>query len=198
VRVTQVRFLVRFSNKGHAPADVRALSSRAFEAVKAFNGDVGNVRVSSYAIELDLLLDSKPELQDAVHALEAKLGPLLTLRELDKVGSQLEVGKEIRQGIELFNSERYWESHEAWEYAWRKASGAEKDVLQGIILVAAALVHLQKNEGQVALSIIERAYNKLAGKAPEYMGIDIEVLRSELSQMISAGNPQFVKIKTRG
>ena len=193
-----MRFLVRFSNKGHTPSDVRALSSRAFEAVKGFNGDVGNVRVSSYAIELDLLLDSKQELQDAVHALEAKLGPLLTLRELDIVGTQLEVGKEIRQGIDLFNSERYWESHEAWEYAWRKASGAEKEVLQGIILVAAAFVHLQKNEGEVALSIIDRAYNKLAGKTSECVGIDIEGLRNELTEMISGCNAKFVKIKASG
>jgi hypothetical protein len=166
--------------------------------VKPFHGDVGNVRVSSYAIELDLLLDSKSKLQDAVHALEGKLGPLLTLRELDMLGPQLEADEVVRQGIELFNSERYWESHEALEYAWRKASGSEKEVLQGVILVATALVHLQRDEDKVALSIIERAYSKLVEKDPEYVGIDIENLRNELSRMLSAGNPWFVKIKTRG
>jgi len=193
-----MRFLVRFSNEGHAPTDVRPLSSRAFETVKPFHGDVGNVRVSSYAIELDLLLDSKSKLQDAVHALEGKLGPLLTLRELDMLGPQLEADEVVRQGIELFNSERYWESHEALEYAWRKAPGSEKEVLQGVILVAAALVHLQRDEDKIALSIIERAYSKLAEKDPEYVGIDIENLRNELSRMLSACNPWFVKIKTRG
>ena len=143
-----MRFLVRFSNEGHTSGEVRALSSRAYDAVKPFGGDVGNLRVSSYAVELDLLITSKSKLQDAVHALESRLGRLLTMRELDVVGPQLEVKEEIRQGVELFNSERYWESHEALEYAWRKASGPEKEVLQGIILVAAALVHLQKNEDE--------------------------------------------------
>ena len=168
----------------------------AFETVKPFGGDVGNVRVSSYAIELDLLLSSKLKLQDAIHALEGDLGSLLTSRELDTLGPQLDVEEEIRQGIELFNSERYWESHEALEYAWRKASGSNKEVLQGIILVAAALVHLQRDESKVALSVMQRAYHKLTGKDPAYFGIDIENLRNELSRMISAGIPEFVKIKT--
>ena len=68
-----LRFLLRFSNRGHAPKDAKALSLRAFETVKPFGGDVGNLRISSYAIELDLLLDSKSTLQKAVQALR-KLG----------------------------------------------------------------------------------------------------------------------------
>ena len=107
----------------------------------------------------------------------------------------MEAEEEIRQGIELFNSERYWESHEALEYAWRKASGPEKEVLQGVILVAAALVHLQKNESKVALSIIERANSKLVGKAAECEGIDIENLRNELSRILSSGKPEFIRVK---
>jgi hypothetical protein len=191
-----MRFLTRFSNDRHSPADVKVLSSFAYESVKSLGGDVGNVRVSSYAIELDLLIDSKSKLQDAVHALESNLGPLLTLRELDVPGLQLEVEEEIRRGIELFNSERYWESHEALEYAWRRAAGAEKEVLQGLILAAAALVHLQKNEKEVALGVMGRAYDKLRGRPADRTGIDVENLRDEISRMISARNPEFVKIKT--
>jgi len=190
-----MRFLLRFSNAGHTPGEVRALSSCAYDTVKAFGGDVGNLRVSSYAVEMDLLLSSKSKLQDAVHALESRLGHVLTLRELDVLGPQLEVNEEIGQGVELFNSERYWESHEALEYAWRKAAGPEKEVLQGVILVAAALVHLQKNEGKVALSIIERANNKLADKDAEYFGIDIENLRNEISRMLLSRKAEFVRIK---
>ena len=193
-----MRFLVRFSNQGHTPAEARTLSLEAFDVVKQFGGDVGNLRVSSYAIELDVLLESKSNLQDTVQGLEASLGRLLTLRELDTPVTQLDVNEEIRNGVELFNSERYWESHEALEYAWRKASGSEKEVLQGVILVAAALVHLQKDEREVALSVMQRALEKLSGKESVYFEMDIEDLRNELSRMLSASIPMVVKIKMRG
>jgi hypothetical protein len=169
----------------------------AFEAVKPLGGDVGNMRVSSYAVELDLLIDSKSKLQDAIQALVKRLGPLLTMRELDIIGQEVSVEEEIQKGIELFNTERFWESHEALEYAWRRASGSEKDLLQGVILVAAALVHLQKNESKVAIGVMQRAYDKLSRNPAHSTGIDIESLRKELSRMIEHGNPEFLKLRTK-
>ena len=181
----------------HTPEDSRALGHVAYEAVKEFGGDVGNLRVSSSAIELDLLLDSKTNLAAATRVLEQKLGPLLTLRELDTLGVQMEVEEAIREGVELFNEERYWESHEALEVAWRKASGAGKEVLQGIILLAAALVHLQKNETAVALGVLGRAKSKLSGQNSEYFGINIKVLEEKISRMLTAGRPEFIKIEVK-
>ena len=35
----------------------------------------------------------------------------------------------------LFNDERYWEAHENLEYVWKNATGTEKEILNGIILV---------------------------------------------------------------
>jgi hypothetical protein len=191
-----MRFLARFSNTNHSPNEVKILSRVAFQSVKPLGGDVGNMRVSSYAIELDLLIDSKSKLQDAIQALVERLGPLLTMRELDIPGPEVSVEEEIQKGIELFNSERFWESHEALEYAWRRASGSEKDTLQGVILVAAALVHLQKNESKVALGVMQRAYDKLPGNPVHSTGIDVENLRKELFKMIEQGNPEFLKLRT--
>ena len=70
-------------------------------------------------------------------------------------------------------------------------------MLQGVILVAAALVHLQKNEREVALGVMERARDKLTREVVQSTGIDVENLRYELSCMISGRNPEFVKIKTK-
>jgi hypothetical protein len=190
-----MRFLVRLSNGTKlAPKDARELTLRSYEAVKEFGGDVGNLRVSSSAVELDLLLESKANLQAATQSLESKLGPLLTLRELDMPGSQMEAGEAIREGILLFNEERFWESHEALESAWRRASGADKEILQGIILLAAAFVHLQKNEIAVSLSVMGRVHSKLTGYHSEHFGINIDNLRDDVSRMILAGHPDFLKI----
>ena len=192
-----MRFLVRLTNRGKSePSDAKALSSSAYELVRGYGADVGNLRVSRAAIELDLLLPSKDGLPSATRALE-ELGALLTVRELDIPAPQVDVAQAIRDGVGLFNEERFWESHEALEYAWRRAKGSEKEVLQGIILVAAALVHLQKNETSVTLSVMVRANEKLSRYHGERFGVSIDKLRETLSRMIADKRPGFFKLELR-
>lgn len=191
-----MRFLVRLSNGSKfTPKDARELTLRSYRAVKEFGGDIGNLRVSNPAVELDLLLKSKINLQTATKSLEKELGPLLTLRELDIQGPRMQAEDAIREGIQLFNEERFWESHEALESAWLTASGADKEILQGLILLAAALVHLQKNDLTVTLSVMRRAQSKLSAYHSEHFGVNIDNLRDDVSRMISAGHPDFLKIK---
>ncbi len=193
-----MRFLVRLANKSQAsPTERKQLTAIAYEAVRNFGADIGNLRVSNIAVELDLLLSVETVLKDSLNALEAKLGPVLTLRKLDVVGPPMEKAEAIRMGLELFNEERYWESHEALEYAWRESSGEEKEFLQGLILVAAALVHWQKNEKEVTLSVMRRALDKLAAISDEYWGIDIVALRSKVSEILAAGQPKFFRIESK-
>ena len=79
-----IRFLVRLANESKAsPAEKRQLTKISYEAVHRFGADVGNLRVSAKAVELDLLLDTEKFLQDPLKALEGKIGPILTLRQLD-------------------------------------------------------------------------------------------------------------------
>jgi hypothetical protein len=193
-----MRFLVRVANqRKFKPSDVQALASSSFQAVQGYGADVGNLRVSSSAVELDLLLESRDTLDTATRALRDKLGPLLTIRELDTQIRPVDAEGAIREGVQLFNEERYWESHEALEYAWREAGGREKEALQGIILVAAALVHLQKNERRVALGVMGRAQDKLRRHHGELFGIDLDSIRENISRMIEAGEPDFFRIQSK-
>ena len=43
----------------------------------------------------------------------------------------------------------FGECHEALEGAWKQSIGDEKELIQGLILVAAALVHYQKDENAI-------------------------------------------------
>jgi predicted metal-dependent hydrolase len=190
-----MRFLVRLSNRHRASAaDRKQLTRRAYESVRKLGADIGNLRVSSTAIELDLLLESETALQSAVEALENEMGPLLTLRKLDFESPKLEKEQAVKSGLDLFNQERYWESHEALESAWKTASGDEKEILQGLILIAAALVHWQKDERQVALSVLKRARDKLATHVTEYSGIDLNYLTNKIEKMLKAEEPEFFKL----
>ena len=190
-----MRFLVRFANRaGAVPADRKQLSKDAYGRVRDFGADLGNLRVSSSAIELDLLLNTKDRLQESLNALERQIGPLLTIRQLDVPNPQVAMQEAINMGLDLFNQERYWESHEALESAWKMASGDEREILQGLILIAAALVHWQKNEKEVTLSVIKRARDKLESHRTEYCGVDLAKLTRRLDGILDAGKPEFFKI----
>lgn len=190
-----MRFLIRLANQGGAtPADRKQLTKTAYEAVRNFGADLGNLRVSSSAVEFDLLLDSEDKLQSSLKAIEDKIGRLLTVRKLDGESSPIEKTKSIRLGIDLFNEERYWESHEALESAWKIATGGEKEILQGLILIAAALVHWQKNEKHITLSVMKRARDKLASHQARYFGIDIPALANKLDRVLEASRPEFFKL----
>ena len=155
---------------------------------------MGNLRVSSSAVELDLLLNTKDRLQESLCALERQIGPLLTLRKLDVPNPPIAMQEAISLGLDLFNQERYWESHEALESAWKMATGDEREILQGLILVAAALVHWQKNEKQVTLSVIKRARDKLEPHRTEYCGLDLTRLTGRLDDILDAGKPELFKL----
>ena len=191
-----LRFLVRVVNRGGASTtDRRRLVKSVYEAVESFGADVGNLRVSNAAVEFDLLLDSEYKLGDSLKAIESKLGPLLTLRKLDVQSPLIEKTEAIQLGLSLFDEERYWESHEALESAWKQAEGDEKEILQGLILIAASLVHWQKNEKQVTLSVMKRARDKLVRHQAEFSGIDIIALTNRLEEILSAQNPEFFKLE---
>ena len=190
-----MRFLMRFANQGrYGPRDAKGLSSLCYEAVRGYGADIGNLRVSRTAVELDVLLPSREHLKAATNGLESKLGRLLTSRELDAPMAQMEPELAVRRGLELFNEERYWESHESLESAWRRSEGSEKEILQGMILTAAALVHVQKNDQSVALSIMKRAEGKLAGHDGRHWGIDIPALHGTLAKMIERRQLEYFRM----
>lgn len=192
-----MRYLVRLSNRRkYAPSDRKRLSYLAYNRVRTLGADVGNLRVSSSAVELDLLLNSQVDIDMAVRALEEQIGPKLTVRQLDLRNVPMESAAAVRLGIALFNEERYWESHEALEEAWRLSTGAEKEILQGVILLAAALVHLQKDERDIALSVMRRGYERLARHSGEHFQLDISAVNEIVARMLRASRLDFFKIAT--
>jgi len=193
----QMRFLVRLRNtQSFTPKDSGALTKAAYDRIKILNADVGNLRVSQAAIELDLLVPSKKAMDLCLKRLIEDLGEPLTVRELDLPAQISTPERAVETGIALFNEERYWESHESLEAAWRTATGAERKILQGIILLAASLVHLQKDDSEVALSIMKRANVKLPQEGTCY-SIDLTKLKQRVNKLLSEGHPAFLKLPVK-
>lgn len=50
----------------------------------------------------------------------------------------------IEKYIALFNRGAFFEAHEVLEEIWKRTEGADRNVLQGLIQIAAAMVHFQR------------------------------------------------------
>ena len=150
------RFMLHLQNSGYGPKDAITLLAKARKLCSIKNSIVRDVRVSNKYIEFDISI-LKDDLDQIVRNFK-------TIGDLDHAKQVIEEEKEkedaIKEGIFYFNNERFWECHEVLEGVWKNCYEGEKDLVQGIILIAAALVHFQKDEDEICLSIFGRALDK--------------------------------------
>jgi predicted metal-dependent hydrolase len=92
------------------------------------------------------------------------------------------------EGIELFNTGRFFDCHEVWEEVWKRSSGAEKLFYQGMIQAAVAILHAQRGNPRGARSTWGKARAKLEPLPAEHMGIALAELRAAVDAFINAAN----------
>lgn len=175
--------MVHLKNAGYSPKNAFGLLKEARKLNKNLNCTIRDVRVSRKYVELDVSIP-KENLDELLNNLK----PIGNLDHTKKVVEQ-QIKKEeaIKEGIFFFNNERFWECHEVLEGVWNRCFEGEKDLVQGIILVAAAFVHYQKDENNICISILGRAMEKLGRSSGKYNGIDIDKLRNNVTMIQNSG-----------
>jgi hypothetical protein len=141
-------------------------------------------RVSKKYIEFDTTIPQS-SLDELIEKLSS-IGPLDHAKHV--IEEIVEKEEAISEGISYFNNERFWECHEILEGVWKNCDGDEKFLVQGLILVAAGLVHYQKDEDPICLSIFTRALEKLENSDGQYHNIDIDKIKKTISEMINSKN----------
>ena len=139
-------------------------------------------RVSKKYVEFDTTI-SKSDLDELIEKLSS-IGPLDHAKHV--IEEIVEKEKAISEGVDYFNNERFWECHEILEGVWKNCDGNEKFLVQGLILVAAGLVHYQKDEDSICISIFNRALEKLENSNGEYHNIDIDKIKKTITEMINS------------
>ncbi len=84
------------------------------------------------------------------------------------------------EGIHLFNTQKFFEAHEALEAVWLKAQGREKIFLHGLIQVAAAFHHHTRQNPAGFRSLLEKGRKKLEKFREAERGIDLAGLLRQL------------------
>jgi hypothetical protein len=95
-----------------------------------------------------------------------------------------EADRLFRRGVALFNGVRYWHAHEAWETLWRAAPEEERDFYQGLIQVAAGLLHLQRRNLRGARNKLSEGMDRLRPYLPAHRGVFVNELMGEARRIL--------------
>ena len=79
----------------------------------------------------------------------------------------------LRLGADRFNAGLYFEAHEAWEEVWLDAERPLRHFYQGLIQVAAAFVHLRRDEYPGTVKLLHEGIRKLEACPPATLGVDL-------------------------
>lgn len=171
--------MIHLKNEKYTPKDSRKMVYKARELCSDMQATVRVARVASDFIEFDVGVAAK-DLDMLVERL-SPIGSLLNASHITKENVDKDNG--IKDGIFYFNNERFWECHEAFEGVWNQCLGREKDLVQGIVLVAVAFAHGQKNDQGIGIGMLSRALEKLGDSPSMYNGINVDRIRTKSKEM---------------
>lgn len=178
------RYMVHLRNTSYSPKDAAVLLKKARSIGERDGLVVRDARVSTKHIEYDISIPDGFSEKTVIDLLES-ISPIASFEQV--VERHITKDKALSLAIQSFNDEKYWNAHELLEGVWKSSTGMERNILNGIILVAAAFVHDEKDEPGICISILERALAKLEGAPETYAGIDIARLARNALQIIKSG-----------
>jgi uncharacterized protein len=91
------------------------------------------------------------------------------------------------KGIELFNSGRYWDAHEAWEHEWMPdRKGPESGFYKGLIQVAAGCLHYERRNRRGAVNKWTSGAGYLRAYPPVHRNVRIGELVKQVDGFLAA------------
>ena len=87
-------------------------------------------------------------------------------------------------GMKLFNSQQWYKSHDVFEEIWHETGGSERQLLQGILQVAVAQVHLENSNINGATILYGEALGRLKRFQSTNLGLDIAGLCKCISKRL--------------
>lgn len=83
----------------------------------------------------------------------------------------------LAQAIGLFNAGEWYACHDGFEELWHETQGPLRPVLQGILQIAVAHLHLERGNLRGATVLMGEGLGRLAPCGSEALGLDLERLR---------------------
>ena len=104
---------------------------------------------------------------------------------------------ELYRALDEFNHGWWFESHETLEDLWMVTPLPDRTFFQGIIQLAAALVHFARREYPGIIKLLDLALEKLRDFAPSHRGVDVAALVADVErvreEIASLGPDRFLE-----
>jgi len=101
----------------------------------------------------------------------------------------------FHSAVDLFNQGDWYACHDGFEALWHETQGPMRPVLQGILQIAVAHLHLERGNHRGAVVLLGEGLGRLACIGPEALGLALEPLRFscrerlQTLQTLAAGDP---------
>ena len=92
--------------------------------------------------------------------------------------------KDFCLGVRVFNKEKFWEAHEAWEKVWLRHPEDGRIFIQGLIQLAAAYHQFQKKIHRGFVAHLRHALERLTLFPKNFLSIDVGLLRESITQSL--------------
>ena len=78
--------------------------------------------------------------------------------------------------LNLFNNQKWYEAHDAFEDIWNTLDGDERQIIQGILQVSVSQFHLNKGNLNGATILLGEGLGRIKNRTNINLGIDLETL----------------------
>ena len=91
----------------------------------------------------------------------------------------------LQEAIDLFNNQKWYEAHDAFEDIWNDLVGDERQIVQGILQVSVSQFHLNKGNVNGAMILLGEGLGRMKNRVSEDLEIDLILLCSSLESLLS-------------
>ena len=91
----------------------------------------------------------------------------------------------LKEAIDLFNNQKWYEAHDAFEDIWNDLVGEERQIVQGILQVSVSQFHLNKGNLNGAMILLGEGLGRIRNRVSEDLEIDLILLCSSLESLLN-------------
>ena len=90
----------------------------------------------------------------------------------------------LHYALNLFNNQKWYEAHDAFEDIWNTLDGDERQIIQGILQVSVSQYHLSKGNINGATILMGEGLGRIKTRTDNDLGIDLKLFCDRLEKLL--------------